>query len=172
MKPVFSGNEKVLEVDEAGKAVLEEISSFLTAPTIDHTHENQFLLENLPPLFAYGIVLPMKNVLWEPEARDMSDKEKKELLAKTEVVKMFRLCVGKQLNEVLDLSVRQVSRRKQLLKILASLLVAVRSNSGWDQLTLFRQILFEDPFKDQLKILRKDATLVRGVVEEGYTGRY
>jgi hypothetical protein len=65
------------------------------------------------------------------------------------------------MGEVLALPIKKEQRRKQLLKSLQTLLATLEQQDIRRRLV---KVLFSDPFKSELDLLEKDASLVNAVV--------
>jgi hypothetical protein len=124
-------------------------------------HDNQVLLAYVSHLFAAGVALFLNRTL-KFEVGTNSIKDIAQACEQSDVAIKFKYCVRVQLNELLDLPVRKVSRRKQLLNSLQEILTTLDNNEGeWH----LKQILFRDPFKSELKLLEGDISLVTEMVE-------
>jgi hypothetical protein len=138
------------------QGVLDEILQLLSSP-LEVNHENQLAQSFLSHLFAAGVSVTLHHSLSEQKTDLQSIKDVATVCEQNTSAFKFKVCVQTQVNELLDLPVRAVSRRKQLLKSLQTMLQTLQHKDVGGTLL---KVLFTDPLKSELDLLNEDASLV------------
>jgi hypothetical protein len=155
MARIFAG--KLLSDDQGA---LDEMFRILTSP-LPYNHQSQVVLSYLSHLTALGVATILNHALSQQKADQMSIEEVGDFCKEIAVARKFKDCLQTLLGEVLALPIKKGQRRKQLLKSFQTLLATLEQQDIRRRLV---KVLFSDPFKSELDLLEKDASLVNAVV--------